>query len=108
MNHYRLTVYKSNAHDNSPNQPKLMWIELLDLSKNISHLFSFLPGDHISAFGGCGFFKKINFIPANVHTTADISITEAVFAEMVKEGNWLHNQYILYDDGMKPASANYH
>ena len=107
MDHYKLTVYRSNSCNNSSNQSELTWIELLDMVEQKSHIFIFTPGEYSSFFGGCGIFRKNNCIPDDVYPAADISLTEKAYIEMVKEGNWLHNQFLIYDDGTDLPLAHY-
>lgn len=107
MDQYKLTVYESLDHNQSSEQPNLTWIELLDMKRETSHIFSFIPGNQLGVLGGCGLFKKNNTIPSNVHTSIRMSLSETTFTEMVKEGNCLHNQFILYDDGKEVQVANF-
>jgi len=103
MDHYRLTIYQADPGDSLPSQPVWTWIKLLDMKKQSSHIFTFIPGDHQDTLGGYGFFRKKDTIPDDVHAAADISLTKTAYTEMVQEGNCLHKQFLLYDDGKDPS-----
>ncbi len=98
MEKYKLIVYQSVTSDNcySPNQHA--WIELIDTHNHVSHVFRYTPGDKVDPSGGYGIFRKMNTIPSRVVETIHIPLTESAFAEMVKEGESLDNQFLMYDD----------
>jgi len=105
LDNYKLTIYKTESDSNILKQKNLTWIELVDMKKQASHIFSFAPGDHYGMFGGCGFFRKKKRMPDNVHSTVDISLTESAYIEMLKEGYGLHKRFLIYDDCLDlPAS----
>ena len=103
MDHYRLTIYQADLGNASPSQPVWTWIELQDMEKQSSHIFSFIPTNHQGELGGCGFFRKKDTIPNDVRAAVDISLTKTAYIEMVREGNCLHKQFLLYDDGQDPS-----
>ena len=105
---YRLTIYKSYPGYNCTKPPNMMYIKLQDMANHTSHIFSFTPGDHYGVSGGCGLFRKKQYIPDNVQAAADITLTESVYTEMVQEGNGLENQFLLIDDGKEPSMENCH
>lgn len=98
MDHYTLIIYRPQLANNSLEHPEQLWIRLVDNDNQESHIFSFVPGDYFGKFGGCGLFRKKEFLPDIVMETTNISVSKATYQEMVEEGDSLHNQFILYDD----------